>query len=850
MNESASGFRARFAALAAGAALVVALFPFAATALAASPVAPSVPDLAATSDTGNSNTDNVTKTLVGLVFNGTAEAGSTVNLILNGTTTIGSGIATGGLYSVATTIPLAADASSLISATATNGDGTGPASGALTVVTDTIAPAAAPSVPDMLASSDTGTSNTDNVTADTTPTFTGTSEAGATVQLFADGLPVGTGIASGTTWTITSSPLSVGVHAITADQYDAAGNGPSPVSGPLSVTINTSLPAAPSTPDLLASSDTGSSNTDNITTDTTPTFTGTAEPNSSVTLYVGAAVVGTGTADGSGAWTITSIALAAGGTYSFSATATDLVGTSPSSGALPVTIYAPLGVTINQAVGQGDPAAGSPINFTVLFSNPVGNFLSSDVSLAGSTASGFLVATVTGSGTTYNVAVTGMTGAGTVVPWIPAGVASDAGGNLNTASTGSDNSVTFDPTIGPSVIINSAAGQADPTGTSPINFSVTFSAPVSGFGPNGVVLSGTAGATTAVVTTLSSSSYNVAVSGMTSSGTVIASLLPNAAIGISGGHPTAASTSTDNSVTFYLASRYLVDASSYSPTPGSTVTLTAQLADAAGNSVSSYGRVITWSKNVADGAFSSATSTTDVNGAATVSFTVGPTLGTVYVISVSDGTLLGASPNIVVSTVSTAITLNTATSLISYGQLAGFNAQFSTNGASQPFILEMSNALASWTTVATGTTDLNGFAAFSYQPRYNASYRVRFVGSATLSPAISNTVAVSVRQVVTLRPTHSGTQTIARSTSITFVSLVRPLQPNLSSSTAVFRFYQKINGVWTLRYTRSVVAAPATGRATTTFRFPAGSWYVRVYAAGSAYNALSRPSQLVSYLIR
>jgi hypothetical protein len=55
-----------------------------------------------------------------------------------------------------------------------------------------------------------------------------------------------------------------------------------------------------------------------------------------------------------------------------------------------------------------------------------------------------------------------MTGTGTVVASIPAGRASDLAGNLNTASTSSDNSVTFDGAA-PTVTINQAGGQADPT---------------------------------------------------------------------------------------------------------------------------------------------------------------------------------------------------------------------------------------------------------------------------------------------------------------------------------------------------------------------------------------------------
>ena len=60
-------------------------------------------------------------------------------------------------------------------------------------------------------------------------------------------------------------------------------------------------------------------------------------------------------------------------------------------------------VTINQAATQSDPTNGSPINFRVVFSEPVTGFTGSDVTLSGS--AGATTATVSGSGTTYNVAV-------------------------------------------------------------------------------------------------------------------------------------------------------------------------------------------------------------------------------------------------------------------------------------------------------------------------------------------------------------------------------------------------------------------------------------------------------------
>jgi serine protease AprX len=45
------------------------------------------------------------------------------------------------------------------------------------------------------------------------------------------------------------------------------------------------------------------------------------------------------------------------------------------------------------------------------------------------------------------------------------------------------------------VTINQASGQVDPTNSSPINFTVVFSEPVSDFATGDVTLSGTAGAT-------------------------------------------------------------------------------------------------------------------------------------------------------------------------------------------------------------------------------------------------------------------------------------------------------------------------------------------------------------------
>ncbi len=203
-------------------------------------------------------------------------------------------------------------------------------------------------------------------------------------------------------------------------------------------------------------------------------------------------------------------------------------------------------VTINQAAAQADPAGKTPINFSAVFSQAVTGFTAADVSVSG-TAPGTKLVRVTGSGATYNVAVSGMTGPGTVVAQIPAGVAATVSGSPNLHSTSVDGKVSYD-NVRPCVTINQSPGQQDPTARSSIYFTVVFSEPVTDFATGDVVVSGTAGATTATVRG-SGTTYNVAVSGMTNPGTVIAKLAPGVARDVAG-NLNLPSTSTDNTVRF------------------------------------------------------------------------------------------------------------------------------------------------------------------------------------------------------------------------------------------------------------------------------------------------------------
>ncbi|AKF03542.1 Ig-like domain-containing protein [Sandaracinus amylolyticus] len=129
-------------------------------------------------------------------------------------------------------------------------------------------------------------------TSDTTPTIRGTAEPGATVVVSIDGTTIGTVVASaGGTFEVTpTTPLADGAHTATARATDAAGNVATDTS---SFTVDSTTfvsITAPEEGDTIASA--------------TPTITGTAEPGASVEVTIDGTVLGSVTADASGAWSI------------------------------------------------------------------------------------------------------------------------------------------------------------------------------------------------------------------------------------------------------------------------------------------------------------------------------------------------------------------------------------------------------------------------------------------------------------------------------------------------------------------------------------------------------------------
>ncbi|MCT7984187.1 Ig-like domain-containing protein [Laspinema sp. A4] len=301
---------------------------------------------------------------------------------------------------------------------------------------------------------------------------------------------------------------------------DLAGNNFAGITGATTWNLTTADTTAPVAPVIASISDDNGTANDGITNDATLIFAGTAEADSTVTLFKDGTSMGTATADASGNWTFDySGTTLTNGTYNFTATATDAASNiSTPSAPFTVTIdtTAPT-VTINQDAGQPDPTAGTTVNFEVVFSESVTGFDDTDITVGGT--AGATTANITGSGTTYNVAVTGMTGPGTITASVNAGAVTDVAGNTSTASTSTDNEVSYDDSI--PTVTSITRADADPSNAATVNYTVTFSETVTGVNASDFSLAAGSIADASITSvTGSGTSYTVAVDTGTGDGTV------------------------------------------------------------------------------------------------------------------------------------------------------------------------------------------------------------------------------------------------------------------------------------------------------------------------------------------
>ncbi|MEG4334986.1 Ig-like domain-containing protein, partial [Microcoleus sp. AT9_A2] len=140
-------------------------------------------------------------------------------------------------------------------------------------------------------------------------------------------------------------------------------------------------------------------------------------------------------------------------------------------------------------------------------------------------------------------------------------------------SLGANKAIVID-TLAPTVTINQAAAQTDPTATSPINFTVTFSESVEGFDASDIDLTAsTATGTLTPTITGSGSVYNIAVNGQAGNGNVIASIKANGVTDTAGNNNTA-STSTDNTVAYNNTFPTVTSINRLDPSPTAAATAT------------------------------------------------------------------------------------------------------------------------------------------------------------------------------------------------------------------------------------------------------------------------------------
>ena len=203
-------------------------------------------------------------------------------------------------------------------------------------------------------------------------------------------------------------------------------------------------------PNLYSSSDDGASSCDDVTgIDTNLKFAYFADPNAEIQLLRDGAVVGAATTAANGEGVVTDEGVVPAGIHAY--TLRQIVGGMPRNisyepRSVTVRSRIPATVTADQAETQSDPAAASPVNFTVRFSEPVIGFDASDIIIGGTAVGDFNdQITVTGSGADYQISVgtqnTRRNGALSVS--IPANAVTGTISVSNSASTSTDNIVTL-----------------------------------------------------------------------------------------------------------------------------------------------------------------------------------------------------------------------------------------------------------------------------------------------------------------------------------------------------------------------------------------------------------------------
>jgi Bacterial Ig-like domain len=278
----------------------------------------------------NTNDNNNTKVEYSELWFGTKNVGKLTGASTNKTITLNTATLPDGVYNVRAT-----------STNYMNNRGESPIFSVRVANTNT--PPTNPTAPlDLVNGSDSGSSDSDNITNDRTPTFTGACTTGQIINLYVDNI-------AGPNTTCVASSFSIsqivalgdGTHSIQYSSKNAIGT-ESTKSPTLTITVDSSAPAAPSTPDLDTSSDDGVSTNDNSTTKTDPIFVGNCATGEIINLYDGNNYINGSTTCANNRYSILSATSIALGTHAIGVKIADIAGNvSPISPTLSISIVAP-----------------------------------------------------------------------------------------------------------------------------------------------------------------------------------------------------------------------------------------------------------------------------------------------------------------------------------------------------------------------------------------------------------------------------------------------------------------------------------------------------------------------------
>ncbi|MEG9610938.1 BapA/Bap/LapF family large adhesin [Citrobacter portucalensis] len=264
----------------------------------------------------------------GTLVSGSADPGSTV-IIRSGTSILGQGIADdSGNFAV--TISPAQTTGQALNAIAQD-----PAGNQSDPTTFSAATSSVPHPPTLEIVDDIapimGVIGNGKTTNDTLPLLQGTATAGATVNIYVNGVlqvpSVIADVVSGAWSYQLPAPLTNGAtYNFTVSQ--TVGGIPSGQSPNYAITIDTTAPQAPTITSIIddVAPGTGSLDKGQITNDSRPTLNGTGEPGATITLYDNGIAYATTTVNSNGFWSFTPTAPLGEGDHLFTARATDAAG--------------------------------------------------------------------------------------------------------------------------------------------------------------------------------------------------------------------------------------------------------------------------------------------------------------------------------------------------------------------------------------------------------------------------------------------------------------------------------------------------------------------------------------------